>query len=157
MDCSPPGSSVHGISQARILEWVAISFSNCYVLCIFKWNFTPWKKFHVHTKKVPFKNLKDEIHCLMPPHYLLQASVQTPQKATRGKWNWGPFYPPFMLSHYYASLLKMENVAFPSTIFFFGSITFSHSLSIFIVSKYLGLGAENLPRQFTVKPMTQKG
>ena len=25
--CSPPGSSVHGISQARILEWVAISFS----------------------------------------------------------------------------------------------------------------------------------
>ena len=27
MDCSPPGSSVHGISQARILEWVAIPFS----------------------------------------------------------------------------------------------------------------------------------
>ena len=26
-DCSPPGSSAHGISQARILEWVAISFS----------------------------------------------------------------------------------------------------------------------------------
>ena len=25
MDCSPPGSSVHGILQARILEWVAIS------------------------------------------------------------------------------------------------------------------------------------
>ena len=25
MDCSPPGSSVQGISQARILEWVAIS------------------------------------------------------------------------------------------------------------------------------------
>ena len=27
MDCSPPGSSVRGISQARILEWVAIPFS----------------------------------------------------------------------------------------------------------------------------------
>ena len=27
MDCSPPGSSVHGISQARVLEWVAIAFS----------------------------------------------------------------------------------------------------------------------------------
>ena len=27
MDCSPPGSSVHEISQARILEWVAISYS----------------------------------------------------------------------------------------------------------------------------------
>ena len=27
LDPSPPGSSVHGILQARILEWVAISFS----------------------------------------------------------------------------------------------------------------------------------
>ena len=27
MDCSPPGSSVHWILQARILEWVAVSFS----------------------------------------------------------------------------------------------------------------------------------
>ena len=27
MDCSPPGSSVHEIFQARILEWVAISYS----------------------------------------------------------------------------------------------------------------------------------
>ena len=27
MNCSPPGSSFHGISQVRILEWVAISFS----------------------------------------------------------------------------------------------------------------------------------
>ena len=27
MDCSLPGSSVHGIFQARVLEWVAVSFS----------------------------------------------------------------------------------------------------------------------------------
>ena len=27
IDCSPPGSSVHGIFQARILEWVTISYS----------------------------------------------------------------------------------------------------------------------------------
>ena len=27
MDCSPPGSSVHGILQTRTLEWIAISFS----------------------------------------------------------------------------------------------------------------------------------
>ena len=32
MECSPPGSSVHGIFQARILEWVAISFSRGSVL-----------------------------------------------------------------------------------------------------------------------------
>ena len=30
MDCSPPGSSVHGIFQARVLEWGTIAFSvNC--------------------------------------------------------------------------------------------------------------------------------
>ena len=27
MDCSPPGSSVHGICQAGVLEWGAIAFS----------------------------------------------------------------------------------------------------------------------------------
>ena len=30
MDCSPPGSSVHGILQAGILKWIAISFSRGY-------------------------------------------------------------------------------------------------------------------------------
>ena len=36
MDCSPPGSSVHGIFQARVLEWGAIAFSAvlCYVVTI---------------------------------------------------------------------------------------------------------------------------
>ena len=32
MDCSSPSSSVHGVSQAKILEWVAISFSKKYDL-----------------------------------------------------------------------------------------------------------------------------
>ena len=32
MDCSPPGSSIHGVFQARILEWVAISFSRLWML-----------------------------------------------------------------------------------------------------------------------------
>ena len=45
MDCSPPGSSIHGLSQAVILEWVAILFSRgsfqprdrtC-VSCISRW------------------------------------------------------------------------------------------------------------------------
>ena len=27
MECSPPGSSIHGIFQARVLEWDAIAFS----------------------------------------------------------------------------------------------------------------------------------
>ena len=34
MDCSLLGSSVHGIFQARVLEWVAISFSRGSSLCL---------------------------------------------------------------------------------------------------------------------------
>ena len=41
MDCSPPGSSVHGILQAGILEWAAISSSGGssppYSLCLLHW------------------------------------------------------------------------------------------------------------------------
>ena len=45
MDCSPPSSSVHGISPARILEWVAIIFSRgssrsrdqTYISCAGRW------------------------------------------------------------------------------------------------------------------------
>ena len=32
MDCSPPGPSVHGIFQARVLEWVAIAFSEISII-----------------------------------------------------------------------------------------------------------------------------
>ena len=50
MDCSLPGSSVHWISQARILEWIAISFSRessqprdwTWVSCIGKWILYHW-------------------------------------------------------------------------------------------------------------------
>ena len=35
IDCSPPGSSVHGISQARILQWFAISFSSRHLMSYF--------------------------------------------------------------------------------------------------------------------------
>ena len=36
MDCSPPGPSVHGIFQARVLEWGAIAFSGSVTLTISK-------------------------------------------------------------------------------------------------------------------------
>ena len=50
MDCSLPGSSVHGILQARILEWVALSFSRgasgprdwTWVSCVAGRVFTIW-------------------------------------------------------------------------------------------------------------------
>ena len=31
MNCSLPGSSIHGIFQAKVLEWGAIAFSNYYI------------------------------------------------------------------------------------------------------------------------------
>ena len=36
MDCSPPGSSVHGILQARVLEWVGMPSSSCQGCFLFK-------------------------------------------------------------------------------------------------------------------------
>ena len=50
MDCSSPGSSIHGISWARVLEWVAISFSRgssqprnqTWVSCLAGRVFTNW-------------------------------------------------------------------------------------------------------------------
>ena len=61
MDCSLPGSSVHGILQARILEWVSISFSRgssqprnwTWVSCIAGRFFTDWAM-----RKAPSKGLK---------------------------------------------------------------------------------------------------
>ena len=44
-DCSPPGSSVHGISQAGILEWVAISSS--------RGSFQPRDRTHVSSLVTP--------------------------------------------------------------------------------------------------------
>ena len=55
MDCSLPGSSIHGIFQARVLEWVAISFSRgssrprdrTPVSCIVGRRFTVWATYRV--------------------------------------------------------------------------------------------------------------
>ena len=53
MDCSPPGSSVHGISQARILEWIAISFSR------FRVTLNPrWSHFRILHLQRPFWQIK---------------------------------------------------------------------------------------------------
>ena len=59
MDCSLPGSSIHGIFQARVLEWVAISFSRgssrprdrTQVSCIVGKCFTIWATREVSPKE----------------------------------------------------------------------------------------------------------
>ena len=60
MDCSPPGSSVHGVFQARVLEWGAIAFSNAMLLSHKKeWSTDsrynmnePWKHYTKWNKSV---------------------------------------------------------------------------------------------------------
>jgi len=59
MGCSPPGSSVHGLFQARILEWVAISFSYTHIL---KFETLNNKKNNPAMNK--YRNLKVDEHTL---------------------------------------------------------------------------------------------
>ena len=47
MDCSPPGFSIHGIFQARVLEWGAIAFSAMYI-----YNYVKKKKRMGHTEEI---------------------------------------------------------------------------------------------------------
>ena len=61
MDCSLPGSSVQGIFQARVLEWVAISFLN---LCL--WHLLHWQEDSLPT--VPLGKYLSIIQYLMYNH-----------------------------------------------------------------------------------------
>ena len=42
MDCSPPGSSLHGTFQARVLEWGAIAFSAKWLRQLLSWHSMMW-------------------------------------------------------------------------------------------------------------------
>ena len=69
MDCSLPGSSVHGIFQAIVLEWIAISFSRgssqprdrTRVSCIVDRRFTFWATREVQKEEKEKGVTKDEI------------------------------------------------------------------------------------------------
>ena len=68
MDCSPPGSSVHGILQARVLEWGAIAFSKSTLQqnsfeCCHHQLFTI--SFQFFLKSTPFQLCP---HPALPPH-----------------------------------------------------------------------------------------
>ena len=65
MDCSPPGSSVHGISQARILKWIVFcpfrgSFwprNRTWGSCIGRWILYHWATQEAHTYAYIHKNI----------------------------------------------------------------------------------------------------
>ena len=85
MHCSPPGSSIHGILQARVLEWVAISFSRgssrprdwTQVSCIVGRRFTIWA-----TREV-LASMWDECNCVVVWTFLGIAFL----------WDWNENWP----------------------------------------------------------------
>ena len=84
-DCSPPGSAIPGILQARILEWVAISFSNAW-----KWKVkvkslghvqllaTPWTAAYQAPPFMWFSRQESGVEC----HCLLLNGIKQQQFAT---------------------------------------------------------------------------
>ena len=78
LDCSLPCSSVHGIFQARVLEWVAISFSRGYsqprdwarVFCIVGRRFTIWA-----TREAPVLSILRLLSKAESPHQLINPSI----------------------------------------------------------------------------------
>ena len=81
MDCSPSGSSVHGIPQARILEWVAIPFSRGFprprdctrLSCIAGRYFTVWatKVIH-HRRRKSLSSRKPRMPSMVPLNLRLE-------------------------------------------------------------------------------------
>ena len=78
MDCSPPGFSIHGIFQAWVLEWVAISFSRgssrpsnwTRVSCVADRHFTTWTT----RESNPVNKLLTHTHTHTHRHILITVS-----------------------------------------------------------------------------------
>ena len=71
MDCSPPGSSVHGILQARVLEWGAIAFSEACALGNCKYNMHLGIPFSIHISSKLFY----QVTCLSHHWILINSSL----------------------------------------------------------------------------------
>ena len=87
MDCSLPGSSIHGIFQARVLEWVAIAFSSAW-----KW-------------KVKVKSLSCVRLCMTPETAAHQVPLSLGFSRQEHPFSWSglPFPSPsqiLLLSHF---------------------------------------------------------
>ena len=65
MDCSLPGSSIHGIFQERVLEWVAIAFSN---VCVYISVYIYLRTEHYVYKTNYLKDVKNSFYLCMKVH-----------------------------------------------------------------------------------------
>ena len=87
MDCSPPGSTVHGISQAKILEWIAISspwgifltqVSNACLLCLLYWQVDSLPLCHLGSPKFELCYQKIEYYNMLWIQSLRVCKVSQP-------------------------------------------------------------------------------
>ena len=103
MDCSPPGSSVHGILQEKILEWVATSFSRgssrprdwTRVSSISGRFFTVWGTREAHVNHLGAQFC--ESHPLVIPRSTSLAFLQVPKLFLGGLPLPGPLYRVLLL------------------------------------------------------------
>ena len=106
MNCSPPGSSVHGILQARILEWIAMPFSRAssrprdrtQVSCIAGRFFTIWTTREASIGKqmcvYPLSGVCFESIFSWPWHIFSFSSVSITEQNL--KFQWGPIHQSFL-------------------------------------------------------------
>ena len=87
MDCTLPCSSVHGISQVRILEWVAISFSRessqlsdgtC-ISCIGRQILYPWATWEAQTPSMQTRKVQKSVS-----HSIMSNSLQPDERSLPG-------------------------------------------------------------------------
>ena len=74
MDCSPPGSSIHGIFQARVLEWGAIAFSHP-TLCDPMNHSTPGLPVYHQLKLASIKSVMPSSHLILCRPLLLLPAI----------------------------------------------------------------------------------
>ena len=92
MHCSPPGSSVHGFLQARVLEWIVISFS--------RGSFPPRDWTHVYTEPPNRKYIFGFCSQLLAPDFYFK-SLGLPEWSGWEEqllcYRMSPFQPKFIL------------------------------------------------------------
>ena len=96
MDCSLPGFSIHGILQARTLEWVAISFSNAW-----KWKVkvkslgrvwllvTPWAAAYQAPPSMGFSGQQYWSGVPLPSPIKYYSAIKKKKKMTLSQFWWG--------------------------------------------------------------------
>ena len=153
VDCSPPSFSVHGIFQARILEWIDISFSRgssqprdwTQISPIVDRRFTIWA-----TREVLFTDyttLKKFLYfCLLQFSHLLMESTSNLYQNVDMKLKWVNFELALraIISYYYRDLLCKSSSNFFAQLFTLFSGQWPPSLSRLLilywhVLKYIGL------------------